>query len=146
MANNNQPSHLHSRTTFLSSRLDNRAVALSASLDIVRVHTRRRAGGIAALVGLLAAVKVDVLQVKGVQMAGDVSEKRQANVDKEVCRDDETVSKSVAKQSTVKKKNGCTYPCRILQRPRRPEAGLLFHVSKVIAHVKLAQAAAYRAG
>lgn len=38
-------------------------------------------------------------------MAGDVSEKRQANIDKEVCRDDETVSKSVAKQSTVTKKN-----------------------------------------
>lgn len=62
----------------------NRAVALAAGLHIVRVHARRRPGGVAALVRLLPAVKVDVLEVKRVQVARDVAEQGQADVDKQV--------------------------------------------------------------
>lgn len=64
--------------------MHDRAISLAASLHIVRVHTRCRPGGVAALVRLLSAVKVDVLEVKGVQVARDVSEKGQADVDKQV--------------------------------------------------------------
>lgn len=50
------------------------AVALAAGLHVVRVHARRRGGGVAALVGLLAAIKVDVLEVEGVEVARNVAE------------------------------------------------------------------------
>ncbi len=62
----------------------NSAVSLAASLHIVRVYTRCWPGGVAALVRLLSAVKVDVLEVKGVQVARDVSENGQADVDEQV--------------------------------------------------------------
>lgn len=83
------PRHIRARDeacqNVVSLRLvHNSAVSLAASLHIVRVHARCRPGGVAALVRLLSTVKVDVLEVKGVQVAWDVSEKGQADVDEQV--------------------------------------------------------------
>ena len=38
------------------------------------------------LVGLLATVVVDIFNVKGVDVAGDIAEKREADVDKQICK------------------------------------------------------------
>lgn len=63
----------------------NSSIALAAGLDVVRVDARRTVGREASLVRLLAAVVVDVLKVEGVDMAGNVPEDREADIDKQVC-------------------------------------------------------------
>lgn len=60
------------------------SVALSSGLNIVGVDTRSSRSRVAALVGLLATVVVDVLEIKGVDVTRDVTENSQANVDKQI--------------------------------------------------------------
>ena len=60
------------------------AVALTTCLDVVRVNTRSRSGWVAALIGLLSAIVIDVFEVECVQMPGNVSEECQADVDKQI--------------------------------------------------------------
>lgn len=113
---------------YSSCLVHDRAVSLAASLHIVRVHTRCRPGGVAALVRLLAAVKVDVLEVKGVQVARDVSEKGQADVDKQVYAQEVAGQRGQRQEACNARRvmvNKCsTYPCHILRRPRLPPGGL----------------------
>lgn len=61
------------------------AVALAARLDIFRVHAWRAPRREAALAALLAAIKVEILEVKRVDVPGQVSQDGQADVDKQVC-------------------------------------------------------------
>lgn len=56
------------------SGLRDRAITHAASLDILRVDTWCPVGGKAALVGLLTTIVVDVYQVEGVDVSGDVSQ------------------------------------------------------------------------
>lgn len=69
----------------LAGGLTNRTVTLAARLDIVRVDPRRSAGREASLVGLFAAVVVDVLDVERMDVAWQVTQDREADVNEEVC-------------------------------------------------------------
>lgn len=60
------------------------AVALATGLDIVRVNARSWRGRVPAFVSLFAAIVVDVFEVECVQVSGNVSEERQADVDKQI--------------------------------------------------------------
>lgn len=64
--------------------LHNRSVAATTGLHVVRVDARCRACGKPALPRLLAAVVVNVLEIKGVQMPRKVAEYRQADVDEQI--------------------------------------------------------------
>lgn len=100
----------------LGSRLGHGAVALTAHLDIFRVHAWRAARRDAALVGLLAAIKVDVLEVERVDVPGQVTQDGQADVDKQVCGR----SGRLPVLSHIQK----THPWRILPLPTLPAEGL----------------------
>ena len=69
---------------FLDSRLSNRSVSLPASLHVVRVYARCRTRGESSFSRLLTSVVVNVLDVEGVDVSGDVTEKCQADVDEQV--------------------------------------------------------------
>lgn len=60
------------------------AVALSASLNVVRVDARSWRSWIAALVSLFATVVVNVFEIESMQMTGNVAENRQAYVDEQI--------------------------------------------------------------
>lgn len=64
--------------------LGNRAVATSAGLHALAVDARGMRRREAALSGLLPAIVVYVFDVEGMQVAGKVSENREADVDKEI--------------------------------------------------------------
>lgn len=67
------------------------AVAAAAALDAVAVDAGRTRCGEAALACLLPAVIVDVFEIEGVDVARDVAQNGQANVDQEIsttARDD----------------------------------------------------------
>lgn len=68
----------------LDGLLGNSSVSLSTSLHVIRIHARRGTSGVLSLPRLLAAVVVDVLNVEGVDVSGDVTEKRQAYVDEQI--------------------------------------------------------------
>ncbi len=68
----------------LAGVLGNGSVAVAARLDPVAVDGGGGAGRKAALARQLLAVVVDVLEVEGVQVAGEVAEDGQTDVDQEV--------------------------------------------------------------
>jgi hypothetical protein len=57
---------------------------MPSSLNVIRVNTRSRSLTDIALLGLLLARVVDVLEVESVDVAGEISKKRQADVDEKV--------------------------------------------------------------
>lgn len=61
------------------------AVALPSSLDIIRVHAWSWTVGDNALLGFLLPLVVDVLDVESVNVAREVSEERETDVDEQVC-------------------------------------------------------------
>lgn len=67
----------------MSSQLHG-SVASAATLDAVRIDARGAIGGQGAQPGTPAAVKVDVFEVEGVDVTGDVAEEGQADVDQQV--------------------------------------------------------------
>ena len=58
---------------------------MAAGLDTIRVDTRRNLACELAIARPLAAVKVDIFDVEGVDVAGDVPEHCQCDVDEQVC-------------------------------------------------------------
>lgn len=58
---------------------------MPTGLHTIRVDTGRDLARQLPIAGSLAAVKVDVLNVEGVDMAGDVPEHCQCDVDEQVC-------------------------------------------------------------
>jgi hypothetical protein len=58
---------------------------LPSSLHIIAIHPRRRPVFIITLSSLVLSVVVDVLDVEGVDVAREVAEKGEADVDEQVC-------------------------------------------------------------
>lgn len=58
---------------------------MASALHVVAVDTWRVTSNDAALPRLFLAIVVDVFDVEGVNVARQVSQDRQANVDKEIC-------------------------------------------------------------
>lgn len=66
------------------SRLNYGTVSLTARLYPITVDTGGSARSIPTLSSLFSAVVVDIFEVEGVDMAWDVSEDREADVDKQI--------------------------------------------------------------
>ena len=77
----------HRRLLLLSTSgplLDSPVALNAAALDPIRVDAWRRTTGELSVSRAVATVKVDVFDVKGVDVAWDVTEKGQTDVDKEI--------------------------------------------------------------
>lgn len=97
-------------------------VALSASLNIVGVDARSPGSRIATLIGLLATVVVDVLEIESVDVARDISEDGQANVDKQICGG--VLAKTLKVTTVMVWPKLPTYPFRILKQSIHRQGGL----------------------
>lgn len=69
----------------LGRGLDDGAVAVAAGLDVFGVDTRGATAGDPSFARQLAAVVVDVLEVEGVDVAREVTQQRETDVDDKVC-------------------------------------------------------------
>jgi hypothetical protein len=54
---------------------------MPTTLHTIRVYARRSLAGQLAMSGTITAVKVDIFDVEGVDVARDISEQRQCDVD-----------------------------------------------------------------
>lgn len=60
--------------------LSNRPIPLPTTLHILTINARRTTGREASLASLFAAVEVDVFEVEGVDVAGNVADFRQVTI------------------------------------------------------------------
>lgn len=123
---------MHSARASSASRLRNRAVTPTPILHIVGIDARRATGRQPTLTSLLTAIVVNVLEVEGVYVAGDIAQDGQTDVDEQVCfiKPPSSLDRKPGKikaeekniQSGVRWKE--TYPCHIPPRPILPAEGL----------------------
>ena len=59
-------------------------MSVSTILDLLTVDTRRVLGGQLSVSGLFASVKVHVFEVEGMDVAGEIAQQGQAEVDQEI--------------------------------------------------------------
>lgn len=57
---------------------------MATALHTIRVDARRHLSGQLTMASPVATVKVDILEVEGMNVAGDITEQRQCDVDKQV--------------------------------------------------------------
>jgi hypothetical protein len=65
-------------------RRSHTAISLPSSLHVIAVNTRRRSVVVKALASLLLLVVIDVFYIESMDMAREVTEQREADVDEEV--------------------------------------------------------------
>ena len=106
----------------LELRVVDSTVALSASLNIVGVDARSPGSRVATLIGLLATVVVDVLEIESVDVARDISEDGQANVDKQIWGG--VLAKTLRVTTVMVRPKLPTYPFHILKQSIHRQGGL----------------------